>query len=54
MDREDGMATRLTDRPVLQFDVEDGAICYTGRLDRKAYYIDKDGQNERPAEGFGT
>lgn len=54
MDREDGTAIRLTDGPVLQFDVEDESICYTGRLDRKSYRIDEDGQNDRPVEGAGT
>lgn len=54
MDREDGTATRLADRPVLQFDVAGESIYYTGRLDRKAYCIDKDGQNDRPAEEFGV
>lgn len=53
MDREDGTATRLTDRPVLQFDVEDKSICYTGRLDRKSYRIDEDGQNDRPERVYG-
>lgn len=54
MDREDGTAIQLTDGPVLQFDVEDESICYTGRLDRKSYRIDEDGQNDRPVEGAGT
>lgn len=48
MDREDGTATRLTDRPVLQFDVEGESVCYTDRFTRKTYRIDTDGQNERP------
>lgn len=48
MDREDGTATRLTDRPVLQFDVEGESVCYTDRFTRKTYCIDTDGQNERP------
>lgn len=52
MDREDGTAIRLTDRPVLQFDVEGGSICYTGRLDRKAYRIDEDWQSEAQIQGF--
>lgn len=50
MDRENGTVTRLTDRPVLQFDVEGESICYTDRFNRKAYRIDEYGQNERPVE----